>query len=232
MGKTAELILETATALFNKEGVSAISTNHIAAHCQISPGNLYYHYKNKEMIIAAIFQRVVERLEALHEIDKSQPLRSVQHYTDCVFTILFEYPFFFSELSQLLRKDEQLARDFAILQKRFQQQLASLFLHLQEAGVCCGLDRQATRKHLATNLWIVATYWHSYHDSSQDAPDHAGLIETLLQQIYFQLTPYLAASYQQAVEQIFIYFQQRLMQKMQQHPPIHPAIDDTNERQL
>ena len=53
--KTKEKILLTAIELFNKYTASAISTNHIAAEMNISPGNLYYYFKNKEEIIKEIF---------------------------------------------------------------------------------------------------------------------------------------------------------------------------------
>ena len=54
-----ERILDAALALFNDSGTARISTNHIAAAAGISPGNLYYHFQNKEEIIRALFERTV-----------------------------------------------------------------------------------------------------------------------------------------------------------------------------
>ena len=47
---TKDKIIHTSIELFNRHGERAITTNHIASHMGISPGNLYYHFKNKEDI--------------------------------------------------------------------------------------------------------------------------------------------------------------------------------------
>ena len=57
MNKTKEKILVVALDLFNRHGTRAITTNHIAEACDMSPGNLYYHFKNKEQIIFALFEK-------------------------------------------------------------------------------------------------------------------------------------------------------------------------------
>ena len=53
--KTSERIVQNSLELFNQQGERSISTNHIAAHMEISPGNLYYHFPNKQAIIACLF---------------------------------------------------------------------------------------------------------------------------------------------------------------------------------
>ena len=62
---TADLIVEGSIALFNRLGVSDVTTNHIATHLEISPGNLYYYFANKEAIIRAIFAQIKAQVESL-----------------------------------------------------------------------------------------------------------------------------------------------------------------------
>lgn len=54
---TYQRIIDASLKLFNENGERATSTNHIAAHLSISPGNLYYHFANKDEIIMQLFKR-------------------------------------------------------------------------------------------------------------------------------------------------------------------------------
>ena len=55
---TRDRILDAALALFNADGSHAVSTRHIAARLEISPGNLYYHFANKEEIVLCLYERI------------------------------------------------------------------------------------------------------------------------------------------------------------------------------
>ncbi len=51
---TKARILEIALELFNAEGAGALSAVDIAAALEISPGHLYYHFRGKPEILAAL----------------------------------------------------------------------------------------------------------------------------------------------------------------------------------
>ena len=60
MSKTKDKILNSARSLFNQRGVSDVTLRDIAEKVGISIGNLAYHYKNKDFMIAELFDKMEE----------------------------------------------------------------------------------------------------------------------------------------------------------------------------
>ena len=70
--KTAERILVTSLNVFNQQGENNVSSVEIALELDISPGNLYYHFKGKEVIVAALFELYQEQLRAILDAPSNQ----------------------------------------------------------------------------------------------------------------------------------------------------------------
>ncbi len=97
---THEKILDTALRLFNKSGTAEVSTNHIAEAAGISPGNLYYHFRNKQEIIRGLFQRLYATWDtALSLPDNRKPtLDDLKTLVKANYQIIWEYRFAYCEL--------------------------------------------------------------------------------------------------------------------------------------
>jgi AcrR family transcriptional regulator len=202
--KTRDAIIQGSIELFNQQGVADVSTNHIASHLEISPGNLYYYFPNKEAIIRAIYERIRAQLETLYGSDQL-PLLQLTAYVNVCFQIIFEYRFFFSELPMILRRDAELRADYIQLQARFKEELAGLIASLSQVGILVALNDQDSRMALANSIWIVTIYWHSYLESAPPINPPAPSRE-LLKHILFLLKPYIAPDFQAAVQGIFSSF--------------------------
>ncbi len=108
--KTKDKIVQVSIELFNRSGVVAVTTNHIAKEMGISPGNLYFHFANKEEIIRQIFRLMAKETYELWRTRKGQKM---QHPLDLIeknFELFWRYRFFHREMYYLRRKDSQLSK--------------------------------------------------------------------------------------------------------------------------
>ncbi len=60
---TKERILEKALELFNKKGISTVSSKHISEELGISYGNLCYHFPRKDDIILQLYLNMQKRID-------------------------------------------------------------------------------------------------------------------------------------------------------------------------
>ncbi|WP_390889126.1 TetR/AcrR family transcriptional regulator [Leclercia adecarboxylata] len=65
---TRDRILQASLQLFHEQGERNVTTNHIASHMGISPGNLYYHFRSKSEIVAELFAGFQQQMEAFFTI--------------------------------------------------------------------------------------------------------------------------------------------------------------------
>ena len=99
-------IVDAAVELMNKNG-SSVGTTQLTEHLSISPGNLYYHFRNREEILAEVLVRLQRdldqamQLEAGEEVDA---LRLAQCFVGGA-QVLWNYRFFFSASLELIMND-------------------------------------------------------------------------------------------------------------------------------
>jgi AcrR family transcriptional regulator len=159
--KTYERILATALRLFNESGTAVVSTNHIADALSISPGNLYYHFRNKEEIIRALFEQQFTRWDELYALpdDRMPTLADLQHLVRATFVAGWDYRFMYRELIALLRRDKPLQRRWVEIRARgFSgfRELVDLFV---AAGVLRAPHDPAVVTRLAELCWLIAEFW-------------------------------------------------------------------------
>ena len=154
-------ILDAALALFNASGTAAVSTNHIASALGISPGNLYYHFRNKEEIIRALF----ERLFAAWDTGLALPADRVPTLDDLWelirenYRIIWDYRFAYRELIALLRHDPELAARFQAVRERGYAGFRELFAAFAAAGILAGPLRPAELDKLIDLCWLISEFW-------------------------------------------------------------------------
>ncbi|MBL8422413.1 MAG: TetR/AcrR family transcriptional regulator [Candidatus Accumulibacter phosphatis] len=172
--RTRERIIETSLRLFNDFGEPNVTTTVIADEMNISPGNLYYHFHNKDEIIEAIFvsfEREIE--ETLAAPTRRQAnVEDIWLFLHLLFEQIWKYRFFYRDLNDLLTRNR-------VLEIHFKQILAHKVrtaTSLCEGLVTAGAMRATTdqMRALATNMAVIATYWLSF----EYACDPRGKVES------------------------------------------------------
>ncbi len=159
--KTSERILAAALRLFNEQGTAPVSTNHIADELGISPGNLYYHFRNKEAIIAALFEQQFDRADRLYELPGERPptLADLQGLVRATFAMSWDYRFIYRELIALLRRDPALRRRWLEVRARGFAGFHALVAQFVAAGVLRRPADEAAVTRLAELCWLISEFW-------------------------------------------------------------------------
>ena len=159
--KTRERILATALKLFNESGTAAVSTNHIADALGISPGNLYYHFHNKEEIIRALFEQQFARWDAAYDLphDRMPTLVDLQQLVRNSFATAWEYRFIYRELIALLRRDSELQQRWTTIRERGFAGFHDLFAVFVTAGVLRAPNDPAVVTRIAELCWLISEFW-------------------------------------------------------------------------
>lgn len=202
--KTRERILTAALELFNQQGERKVTTNHIAAHLGMSPGNLYYHFKNKQEIIYELFLNYEERVDSNLDVpsDRQLTVEDKLNYLQKVFQGLWEYRFIHRDMEHLLLGEERLHARYRDFFRRCQQKTEAIYQGLNDANIIQISQRDL--EGLALNTWIVVTSWFSFLQCNllSDANESITLdmLKAGIYQIFQLERPYLSDEYRERVE--------------------------------
>ncbi|WP_121626404.1 TetR/AcrR family transcriptional regulator [Poseidonibacter antarcticus] len=189
MSKRKNNIIETSISLFNKKGYMNTSTRHIAQSMNISVGNLYYYFKNKEDILIEIFNHFID--EILYEVKK------INFQEDTMF--LFEnllinnyqierkYAFLTIEINTIIMsnpnfrkiRQESLFLEIDLFKKLIKHQIKfGYFIKLAEEEI----------NFLISNVWTIAvnsyTFWSLLDKNIEEN------LKNSIRNIYYFLKPY------------------------------------------
>jgi len=203
--RTRERILETALALFNRFGEPNITTADIAGEMEISPGNLYYHFRNKDQIIAelfAAFERPLDGLFALPE-GRAASVEDLWLLLHLLFEAMWDHRFLFRDLDEILSRNRKLASRFALIMRRGVRTVLELCRRLVSAGAMHASEREIAA--LAENVGLVATYWISYQ--KLNAPERAAEavnLDRAAYQVLALIAPFLRGDARALVERLSV----------------------------
>lgn len=196
--KTKERVLVTSIELFNRNGVTPMTTNHIAKAMQISPGNLYFHYDNKEEILRELFLRMCRETYRIW-----RPRRSVHggalRFIDENFELYWKYRFFHREMYALRRKDIQLAKMWRAHIEKMMKLMRVLYRHWVRQGLMVDIADKSEMLYVSEALLAMATTFLQFFESAEKQPGRRS-IERGKRHVARLLRPYSAGQTRDELE--------------------------------
>ncbi|MEE4202038.1 MAG: TetR/AcrR family transcriptional regulator [Halieaceae bacterium] len=199
--KTADRILKTSLTLFNEQGERNVTAADVALELDISPGNLYYHFKGKDDIIAALWQQHQRALAGtlsapMHDRgvfdgpdgSVAGRIERAWLYLTVVIEEMYEHRFIYYNLDDLMHRFEAIQRGvprlIALLRAACTALTASLLTEELEA-------EPGRSAQIAESMTLTLTYWLSYDRMQRRSPDPLGTIHGGVLQALSVCAPYL-----------------------------------------
>lgn len=207
--RTRERILDVSLRLFNDFGEPNVNTTLISEEMKISPGNLYYHFKNKDDIVNCIFQEFEREIDQVLVVPtgRSANVEDAWLFLHLLFEQIWKYRFFYRDLNNLLANNRTLEVKFKQLLEEKLQVARRLCEGLQSAGDLEAGVRES--EALATNMVVIATCWLSYayvldpRRSNEPAVASAAL-QRGCYQVMTLMAPYLTGNARRLFEKLAV----------------------------
>ncbi|HEY4540899.1 MAG TPA: TetR/AcrR family transcriptional regulator [Noviherbaspirillum sp.] len=205
--RTRDRILELSLRLFNDFGEPNITTTIIADEMNISPGNLYYHFRNKDDIVNSLFSQFEAEIGHMLSVPEGRRpnMEDVWQYMHVSFELVWRYRFFYRDLSDLLSRNRKLELHFKQILSHKTKVARELCIGLRSDGAMEATD--ADIEALAVNMVVVATYWLSYEyvRNPRKYNEQQAVADALARGCYQVLSlirPYLRGETQAAFEKL------------------------------
>lgn len=200
--KTAERILQASRELLNEQGTAQVTTNAIADAADLSVGNLYYHYKNKDDILFALFEQFDQQAQALLNIHDDEI--SIEHWTrwwERWFELVSQNGFLFHDQRYLLNRNGHLQHQYDRLMGQLEKSQKRVFKRFKLNEQLVATDADVER--IAREVTFIAFFWQDFIDArSSGYSDYKTPFGSALHQTLGLLLPYLKVPAQMQVEDI------------------------------
>lgn len=192
MKKTKNKIFDAAIHLFNKDGLPNVKLQNIADFCDISVGNLAYHYRTKDLLLTTIDQHIQSELKSLTPGESSFPyLIDFDNQLSNYFHFINKFAFYFLDILQLERSYPALHEHRVDSIGQLIDQIHSWMIQNIEKGIFQSEILPGQYEKTAHLIWMNISFWMTQQKVLGKKDSEEGLFK---EQIWSQLVPLFTAN--------------------------------------
>lgn len=203
--KTKDRILNGALDLFNIHGATEVTTNDIARELKMSPGNLYFHYKNKEQIIREIFKKLAAETMTVWKpqtkLAKAKKSIHLVEFVDQNLQLYWKYRFFHRETYILRKKDPELSKLWHKHLKKMGLWMIILYKHWVKSGYMTPIQSRAEIEFVGELLFVASnSFMQFFETTDRGAEPKPKTVEKARKHLLRMLMPYLSEETRQKIQ--------------------------------
>jgi len=188
MSKTKQKILEASIKMFNEHGVANVRLQHIADASEISVGNLAYHFKNKEAIVAYVYDYLFDEFsDILSDYLLLENFQGIDETIGQYYVFFKKYQFYFIDMFEIERNYPDIISKWHHYVNRMLLQIKARIDFDIQRGVLVPQSNEMNEL-LANNIWMSIIFW-----LPQRILRGLPVEEKLFKEaVWSQMTPYLS----------------------------------------
>ncbi len=206
MGRgTREKIMTAAIELFNEKGVTNVSTVLLSQKLQISPGNLYYYFDNKEHLVRCIWlELLAPKVEELfHQETLLESEEGLMDFFLQLSQYTYSYKFFYLELPAILNNDPELKSLYRERAVRLMGQMDQIIQGWTKNGIMLSDMTSIARNLLVQNCWTLSQTGITYVNMLDSSASLKETCDSIVQRLYALLRPYVSDKSHEKILQLF-----------------------------
>tara|TARA_R110002167_G_scaffold35467_6_gene113370 strand:+ start:219 stop:833 length:615 start_codon:yes stop_codon:yes gene_type:complete len=198
--KTKDRILFKSLELFNELGEPNVTTLLISDELDISPGNLYYHFKSKSDILTNLFNWYEQEINSLLEVpDTPMDIEDQWFFLHLIFEKIAKYRFLYQDVVHVLKRHDNIQQRFNRIISKKRKATLKILHSLKEQGNFNANDSEI--EALCENIVLTATFWLNYVIISQQELNEDALARGVYQVISL-VAPFLDKEQRQLLDEL------------------------------
>lgn len=199
--KTRDRILYKSLELFNELGEPNVTTLLISDELDISPGNLYYHFKSKTDILTNLFEWYESEMGALLETSNPAPdIEDQWFFLHLIFEHIEKYQFLYKDIVHVLGQHDNLKQRFYKIVQKKKKATLSILKGLQEQDIIDASDDEI--EALCENIVLTATFWINYCIVSRNKRLSEDMLARGVYQVISLVAPLLGKEQRQQLNEL------------------------------